>query len=135
MNMARAELLGWGVSVAYSTLTEESLSNAIDKVLTNSEYSGHVSKISKRLKDQPQSPMELAIFWIEYVLRNEGAHYMQSAAQHLNWIEYYNLDIYSLFALVVFIVLFITIYCVRKVTKLFKSEKHNKKLTLNNKLD
>ena len=67
MNMARAELLGWGIKVAYQDLSEESLSKAINEVLNNSLYSDNIKLISQRLKDQPQKPMEKAIYWIEYV--------------------------------------------------------------------
>lgn len=121
MNMAQAELLGWGVQVSYQNISEESLSQALNEVLNNKIYSDNIKLISKRLKDQPQQPMEKAIYWIEYVLRNDGAHYMQSSAQYLNFIEYYNLDIYSVFAMIIFIVIFLPVLVFRKIKRCFKS--------------
>lgn len=117
MNMARAELLGWGVQIAYQSITQDSLSAAINKVLDDPGFTEHVKKISKRFKDQPQSPMEKAIFWIEYVLRNDGAFYLQTSAQHLNFFEYYNLDIYSLFATIFLLAFIVPLVVVKKLLK------------------
>lgn len=50
MNMARTELLGWGVQISYLNITEESLSVAINEVPTNQSNSNNLKEISKRLK-------------------------------------------------------------------------------------
>jgi UDP:flavonoid glycosyltransferase YjiC (YdhE family) len=69
MNMARAELLGWGAQVTYPNLTETSLSWALNEVLNNKKYQENVREIAFRLTDQPQTLMHKAIYWVEYVLR------------------------------------------------------------------
>lgn len=117
MNMARAELLGWGAQVTYPNLTEVSLSWAMNEVLSNRMYKENVLKISKRLTDQPQTAMDKAVFWIEYVLRHDGAYFMQTSAQHLSFIEYHNLDIYATFAFIAFLVIFIPIFVIKKLLK------------------
>lgn len=116
--MARAENLGWGAQVAYTNLTEASLSWAMNEVLYNQKYLKNTKEIASRLLDQPQPPMEKAIYWIEYVLRHDGAHYMQTSAQHLSVIEYHNLDIYATFLVVFFLSIFIPIYVIRKFLKM-----------------
>jgi hypothetical protein len=133
--MARAELLGWGAQITYPNLTEASLSWALDEVLNNPKYKENTLEITNRLKDQPQTPMDRAVFWVEYVLRHNGAHYMQTSAQYLNFFEYHNLDIYATFALIAFVAIFIPIYITRKVLKIicsfmkgsFKSKDKKKK--------
>lgn len=128
MNMARAELLGWGVQVTYPNLTENALSWALNEVINNEKYSKKVKEIASRLKDQPQTPMERAVFWVEYVARHEGAHFMQTSAQYLNFIEYNNLDIYATFSAFAFLAIFIPIFIFRKIVKflLKKSSKQVK---------
>lgn len=123
--MARAELLGWGAQVTYPNLTEVSLSWAMNEVLSNPKYKENVLKISKRLTDQPQTAMDKAIFWVEYVLRHDGANFMQTSAQYLNFIEYNNLDIYATFAFVAFLLVFIPIYVIKKVLKFIRSLKQS----------
>lgn len=124
--MARAELLGWGVKLLYNDVTEESLTNAINKVLDDEVYANNVKKISRRLKDQPLPPMETALFWIEYVLRHDGALYMRSSAQYLNFVEYHNLDVYLLLALIVFLTIYIPVYIVKKIYRCCKPKKSQK---------
>ena len=121
MNMARAELLGWGAQVAYHDLNEALLSEALEKVLTDPMYKKKVEKVANRLRDQPQTPMEKAIFWIEYVLRHDGAHHMQSSAQYLNYIENNNLDVYATFALAALLTIFIPLYVLRKIFRFLSS--------------
>lgn len=127
MNMARAELLGWGVQVTYPNLTESSLSWALNEVLSNSKYSENVREISRRLKDQPQTPLERAIFWVEYVDRHKGADFMQTSAQYLNFIEYHNLDIYLTLGFAGFLIVFLPIFMFRKFLKCIFKRTINKK--------
>lgn len=127
--MARAETQGWGAQVTYPNLTEASLSWALNEVLSKSSYKENVLKMAKRLTDQPQTQMDKAIFWLEYILRNEGAYYMQSSAQFLNFFQYNSLDVYALFLVIAFLVLFIPIYVIKKVTKCVCSCKKTSKQT------
>lgn len=117
MNMARAELLGWGVQVLFTNLSEASFSWAINEVLTNKMYQINVEKIKNRLLDQPQTPIERAMFWIEYVIRHEGADFMKTSAQYLNFIEYNNLDIYATVVLILLLVLVIPILVIKKIVR------------------
>lgn len=119
MNMARAELLGWGVQVTYPNLTESSFTWALNEVLTNPKYQNNVLEINKRLKDQPQTPLEKAIFYVEYVIRHNGAFFMQSSAQYLSFIEYNNLDVYICLAIIAFFAILIPTFIIRKIFKLF----------------
>lgn len=123
MNMARAELLGWGVQVAYPNLTETSLSWALDEVLNNQKYKENVMEIANRLKDQPQTPMEKAVFWVEYVARHKGAEFMKTSAQYLNSIEYNNFDVYTFFAVIAFLIISVPIYIFKKIVKFILPKK------------
>ena len=38
--------------------------------------------------DRPQSALDTAIFWTEYVIRHGGAPHLQSAAVKLAWYQY-----------------------------------------------
>lgn len=122
MNMVRAQQLGWGASVAFTNLTADSLTWAIDEVLNDPKYEKNIQKIANRLKDQPQTPMERAMFWVEYVLRHDGADFMKTSARYLNSYEYNNLDVYAVFAIIFAILIIAPVLVIRKIFKfLFKS--------------
>ena len=124
MNMARASTLGWGVYVNYQNLTEPSLSWALNEVLSQQKYHQNVITVSKRLQDQLQTPMEKAISSVEYVIRHQGAYFMQSSGQHLNLIEYHNLDVFATFAAVLFLVIMIAIIIIKTISNLsYKTKK------------
>jgi len=49
--------------------------------------------LSERFRDRPQSPLETAIFWTEYVIRHRGAPHLQTAALDLTLYQYLLLDV------------------------------------------
>lgn len=103
LNMARATVAGYGLTVSYKNLTEEALTWAVKEMLTKPSYKLRATEISQRYRDQPMAPLDTAKFWIEYVVRNKGAPHIQSAAQELSFFEYHMIDVY----LVVFLVLWL----------------------------
>uniref|UniRef100_A0A182MDD5 UDP-glucuronosyltransferase n=1 Tax=Anopheles culicifacies TaxID=139723 RepID=A0A182MDD5_9DIPT len=119
LNMARAEQSGWGIGVAYTKLNEQTFRKAINDVLSDDSFAINVKTISRRLRDQPLAPMDTAKFWVEYVLRHDGAKHLISSAQDLNFIQYNNLDVYLFVCTVlVMIVLLIRFSIMKLLSKL-----------------
>ncbi|EDS33967.1 UDP-glucuronosyltransferase 2B15 [Culex quinquefasciatus] len=121
LNMARVEQSGWGLRVNYVDLDEETFSNALTEVLGNAKYSQNVEAASRRLRDQPLPPMDMAKYWVNYVLRHDGAEHLRSPAQHLNFVQYNNLDVYGLVALVCALLIFAVKRLVQKLCSCFRS--------------
>lgn len=127
MNMARAERAGYGLTVSYSNLTEESLSWAVNEILNYSKYAENAKVISKRYRDQPKRPLDTAIYWVEYVARHKGATHMHCAGQDLSPLEYHNLDIFLLIiAFDIFVIILIRIFCSKSSKKLPVSDEKKK---------
>lgn len=59
-------------------------------------YSENVKTRSKILKDQPEKPLDKAMFWLEYVIRHKGAPHLKTSALALNWFQYLLLDVIAL---------------------------------------
>ncbi|KAF5296148.1 hypothetical protein FQR65_LT19842 [Abscondita terminalis] len=91
-NVAESVIKGYGVCVPYLDLSERTLSSAIVEVMNNSKYQNNAKKISRIFKDQPTKPLDTAIFWVEYVLRHEGAHHLKTSALKLHWLQLYLID-------------------------------------------
>lgn len=62
-------------------------------------YRDSVRKRSKLLRDQPEHPLDRAIYWTEYVLRHKGAYHLQSPAKEYSFLQYYLIDV-TLFCLI-----------------------------------
>lgn len=113
----------WGLHLPYNQITEATLTQTLNEMLTNRSYVENVKRISLLYRDRPQSGMDTAVFWIEYVLRHNGARHMQSEAIHLNFFQKNSLDVVGFLLVVGWIVwrimkfLIIEVICRRRVCK------------------
>ena len=67
-------------------------------------YLEQISAISAAFRDQPESPVERAVYWTEYVIRHQGAVHLRSPELDLSWIQLLHLDILFLMHLLIFVV-------------------------------
>ncbi|XP_071448183.1 UDP-glucosyltransferase 2-like [Hetaerina americana] len=84
--------------VDFISITKESFLRKILNVINDSSYNNSMQKISRLLRDQPQTPLERAIFWVEFTLRHgtgrvEG---LRSAGLDLAWYQYFSMDVLAL---------------------------------------
>lgn len=94
---------GWALQLLYSELTEEKFRQSLNEMLNNSTYSQVIKKLSLMFKDRPQHPVDNAAFWVEYVIRHHGAKHLQSPAVHLNFFQYYSLDVIAVLLIVMYL--------------------------------
>lgn len=63
------------------------------KVLNDPKYSANVKKLSGVLRDQKETPLERAIWWIEWLLRNPNIDNLKSPVQSLSYINGNSFDV------------------------------------------
>ncbi|KNC20904.1 hypothetical protein FF38_00288 [Lucilia cuprina] len=101
--------VGNGVSIKLHTITEKSLAKAFNELLETPYYANIAKTLSLRFRDQQNTPLERAVYWIEYVLRHKGAAHLRNMGQNLTWWQFYNVDviiaILCIFALISFLAL------------------------------
>lgn len=86
-----------------------------------------MEKYSALTKDQPQSPMERAVWWTEYVLRHNGARHLRSAAVDMPWYQYFLLDVIAFLLAVTLTATYLVYLITRTIFRLiFKSKKTKK---------
>lgn len=94
----------------YDTTTEELLS-ALKKLINDKRYKEKMVELSQIHLDRPTDPVDLAVFWTEFVMRHKGASHLRAAAHDLNWIQYHSLDVLLFFAVILITVLWMTLKC------------------------
>lgn len=66
-----------------------------------------MKKVSELFKDRPASALETAIYWIEYVIKYQGAPHLRSIAADLSWYQYYLVDVIAAFITVLLFSIFV----------------------------
>ncbi|XP_072381212.1 UDP-glycosyltransferase UGT5-like [Diabrotica undecimpunctata] len=123
MNAAKANIAGYGVSLTFSTITEEEFSNSLKEILTNKKYTENAKLRSRLMHDRIVKPMDTAVYWVEYIVRNKGAPHLRVAAINMPFYKYFLLDVIALLVLgfsIVSTVVYITckkVCCSRKNKK------------------
>lgn len=78
--------------------------------------------------------MDKAVFWIEYVIRHEGAPHLRTAANDLYWFQYYLLDVIAVFSLLLTFVFYLNYQCCCYILrKACNAKRTEKKVTKNKK--
>ncbi|XP_067000258.2 UDP-glucosyltransferase 2 [Anabrus simplex] len=107
-----------GVQLKFKDLTKDTLLEAIGKLINDSSYRENMKTFSAVYREEVGPSLDRAIWWIEYVLRHNGARHLRSAALDLSWYQYLLLDVIALLLLCSIISL-IVIYVVLKRLMIF----------------
>lgn len=73
----------------------------------------NIQKLSALHKDRPVDPLDLSVYWTEYVMRHKGAKHLRSAGHDLNWLQYFCLDVIALLATVVLVFVILSVQCLK----------------------
>uniref|UniRef100_A0A3B4TD68 UDP-glucuronosyltransferase n=1 Tax=Seriola dumerili TaxID=41447 RepID=A0A3B4TD68_SERDU len=112
-NAQRLADKGAGVVVDIFSITTESLLQGLNEVLHDVRYKEDVQKLSALHKDRPVEPLDLSVYWTEYVMRHKGAKHLKPAGIDLNWIQYFCLDVIALLASVVLLFGILIVKCMK----------------------
>lgn len=125
MNVNRAVLKGYALSLDFEEITEGTFGAALNEVLTNPKYANNAKRISAITKDRPMSVKDTVVYWTEHVIRHQGADHLKSVGRNLSFIEYNLVDVYSTLAIGSFVILCVFF----KITKIILNRKLSSKKT------
>ncbi|CAG9769432.1 unnamed protein product [Ceutorhynchus assimilis] len=116
-NADRAVASGFGLKLSYNdpNFTEQSLAEKINELLRNPKYKENAKLRSNLFHDRPMTPMETAVYWVEYVARHRGAPHLSVAGKNLPWYKYFMVDVLGAILLIVLSVLWFITFVFEKV--------------------
>ncbi|XP_036432504.1 UDP-glucuronosyltransferase-like isoform X4 [Colossoma macropomum] len=127
-NVQRMVARGVAETLNIYDITSEKLLVALRKVINDKSYKEKMMKLSAIHRDRPIEPLDLAVFWTEFVMRHKGADHLRPAAHDLNWVQYHSLDVIGFLLLILVTVIFVTfkscVFCFRRCLR--KSHKKKK---------
>ncbi|XP_063018784.1 UDP-glucuronosyltransferase 1A1-like isoform X6 [Melospiza melodia melodia] len=110
-NAKRVESRGAGLTLNILEMTSTDISNALKAVINDKTYKENIQRLSDLHLDRPIHPLDLAVHWVEFVMRHKGAPHLRPAAHDLNWVQYHSLDVIAFLAAVTLLFLFISFKC------------------------
>ncbi|XP_045460945.1 UDP-glycosyltransferase UGT5-like isoform X2 [Harmonia axyridis] len=102
---AQAQYYGYAKLLPYSKLNEKSFHSAVEEILNNTKYTEESQRRSKILKEKPISSKKIVAFWIDNVLRTNGASYMRASSLDYPWYQLYLIDVLGMFFGIILIVI------------------------------
>lgn len=103
-----------GLKVDLRELKTDEFKSAIEELLTSKSYREKAQMMSRNFRDQPEPPMERALWWIDYVLRNPDVTFLQSEKlREMNYAHKHSVDVIAFLVLVtlVLIILILKVSC------------------------
>ena len=122
-NLEKSIKNGVAVRVDFRTLNVEIFKSSISAVLDDPKYMKNAQKVSKFFQDKPQKPLEVAIWWIEYAIRNPDLENLKSPTLKLGPFVSKSYDILLTLIVLLHVFIFTLIKIVRKILKGTKNKK------------
>ncbi|XP_015599278.1 UDP-glucuronosyltransferase 2C1 [Cephus cinctus] len=104
------------VRVDFNDISVKTLSEALNTVINDPTYWVNAKYISKRFRDRQASPLDTAVWWIEYVARY-GKGSLRAAAVDMPWWQLALIDVYA----AIILILGASLYLLKIIVKLILS--------------
>ncbi|KAK9882073.1 hypothetical protein WA026_018919 [Henosepilachna vigintioctopunctata] len=123
-NSKRAVANGIGKLIPFHELQENILDAYLEEVLNNPKYKENAVKRSQIMLDKPMTPADSLNYWVNYVIRHNGASHLRVSSLNLAWYQYLLLDVVLFISLLSIILFYITkLIFKRLLRKISKKEK------------
>ncbi|XP_055542683.1 UDP-glycosyltransferase UGT5-like [Wyeomyia smithii] len=107
-NALKFEKSGIGLTLNIANITVDEFQHKILQIVENSDYQRNANRLSSLFRDNPMHPLQQAVFWIEYVIRHNGAPHLKSAAIRMPWYQYLLLDIVAIAIFTLYVACWVT---------------------------
>ncbi|XP_033829234.1 UDP-glucuronosyltransferase 2A2-like [Periophthalmus magnuspinnatus] len=117
-NMVHMREKGAAISLDFNFITSEDLRDAVNTVITDKSYKANAMRLSAIHHDRPISPLDEAVFWVEFTMRHKGAKHLRVEAHNLTWYQYHCLDVVAFLLSVTLLLLYLLLktckFCLQK---------------------
>lgn len=108
-------------------IDDDDFEEALEELLSNPMYRNRATQMSKIFRDQPQEPLDRALWWVEYILRNPDVTHLRNPRLHeMDFFVKHSFDVILVLTAVVVVSLLVLIkiiICVLSTKKLKSDQK------------
>ncbi|XP_049808794.1 UDP-glucosyltransferase 2-like [Schistocerca nitens] len=112
-NVAKMVSAGIGEKLELDEITKESAHRTIRRVLETPSYQENMKQFSAVFREHQETSVDRAVWWVEYVIRHQGARHLRSAARNLRWWQLLLLDVIAFILAATFVAVFLLYKAVR----------------------
>ncbi|XP_046624728.1 UDP-glycosyltransferase UGT5-like [Neodiprion virginianus] len=116
-NVRKLESIRLGKRVNFEPLSGDELRGAIVEVIEDKGYKERMLKFRQLFNDRKEDPMDRAMWWIEYVIRHNGAPHLRPRLRHWPWHQRELLDVLAFVLLVASAALYLSYKFIRLVIR------------------
>ncbi|KAJ7993984.1 hypothetical protein DPEC_G00261240 [Dallia pectoralis] len=109
-NLNRMRVKGVAKIVDIATINRDIFLEALKAVLYEPSYRDNMQKLSRLHRDQPMKPLDSAMFWIEFVMRNKGAAHLRTESYKMSWFSYHSVDVIATLLAVLLLIISVFIF-------------------------
>uniref|UniRef100_A0A8D9BS66 UDP-glucuronosyltransferase n=2 Tax=Cacopsylla melanoneura TaxID=428564 RepID=A0A8D9BS66_9HEMI len=113
VNIRQVEKGGYGVTLPYNQITEDTVLAALRKVLKDKSFKKRAEQVARLFQDRPMPPLDTAIYWIEHAIRHGGGAHLKPASLDLYWWQYVLLDVIFVLLLIPILIFLFIRYFIR----------------------
>ncbi|XP_047112256.1 UDP-glycosyltransferase UGT5-like [Schistocerca piceifrons] len=92
-NVEKMVGLGVGRRLDLKDVTKDSVFETVQTVLEDKSYQENMKHFSTIYREHQSTSLERAVWWVEYVIRHQGAPHLRSTALDLHWWQLLLLDV------------------------------------------
>ena len=112
-NLLRLQERGAAKIIELSNVNGRTFEQGLNEVLHQDSYRKNMQRLSRLHRDQPITPMDHAMFWVEFVMRHKGAAHLRTEAYRMPWYAYYSVDVFLVLLTAVGLLMFTTVIMFR----------------------
>ena len=76
-----------------------------------------MDRLSAIYRDDPQTPIERVVYWMEFIVRHGGVQHLRSSAYDLNFFQYHLIDVMAVLLVGLIISVFVTCKVIKIICK------------------
>lgn len=126
-NLGKAIRIGVANTVDFRNLQVEEFKRNILEILDDKSYYENAQKVSKLFKDKPERPLAVALWWIEYAMRNPNLDNLRSPTLDLGPFASKSFDVLIFLVISLHAVVFILIRTIKFILKSIKGKSKSKR--------
>lgn len=106
---------GVAIYLDYDDLDYESLLDALKRIINDHRYRDNMRKLSSIFRDRPMPPLDIAIYWVEYVIKHNGAPHLRNPAADMPFYKFLLLDVIGFILASLLVGVWMTRYFIKRI--------------------